>query len=101
MMGHSFQDAIAKTREAMGTLLDPYITTHLINYLSNKKRGAAITSKKISIEELKSGMVLEEDVYSVSGIKILPKGIKLNDRMVEIIRERNIVDPIVGGVAIR
>jgi len=44
---------------------------------------------------------LEEDVYSVSGIKILPKGIKLNDRMVEIIKERNIVDPIVGGVAIR
>ena len=101
MMGHSFQDAIAKIREAIGTLLDPYITTHLINYLSDKKRGAAITSKKISIEELKSGMVLEEDVYSVSGIKILPKGIKLNDRMVEIIKERNIVDPIVGGVAIR
>jgi len=100
MMGCSFQEVIQKIREAMGTKLDPHITTYLINYLSDKKREPSDFFKKIPIEELESGMVLEDDIYSISGIKILPKGIKLNDRMIEIIKERNIADPIVGGVAI-
>ncbi|MCX5815763.1 MAG: response regulator [Proteobacteria bacterium] len=99
MMGLSSQEVIEQIRSAMNTKLDPVISTYLVNYLMENEKGFSISKNKIPIEELKAGMVLEEDLYSVSGIKILPKGVVLTERMVEIILERDIVDPIVGGVS--
>jgi len=100
MMGHSLHEVIEKIRDAMNTKLDPIISTHLAHYLMDKEKGYSSDTKKISVEELRAGMVLEDDLYSVSGVKILPKGVVLKDRMIEIINERNIVDPIVGGISI-
>jgi response regulator RpfG family c-di-GMP phosphodiesterase len=99
MMGLPSQEVIEQIRSAMNTKLDPVIATYLVNYLMENEKGLSISKNKIQVEELQAGMVLEEDLYSVSGIKILPKGVVLTERMVEIILERNIVDPIVGGVS--
>ena len=99
MMGLPSQEVIEQIRSAMNTKLDPVISTYLVNYLMENEKGSSISKNKVQVEELKAGMVLEEDLYSASGIKILPKGIMLTKRMVEIILERNIVDPIVGGVS--
>ncbi|MCX5810602.1 MAG: response regulator [Proteobacteria bacterium] len=100
MMGLSSQEVIEQIRSAMNTKLDPVISTYLVNYLMENEKGFSVSKNKIPIEELKAGMVLEEDLYSASGIKILPKGVVLTERMVKIILERNIVDPIVGGVSV-
>ncbi|HOL04625.1 MAG TPA: hypothetical protein PLM23_02225 [Syntrophorhabdaceae bacterium] len=45
-------------------------------------------------------MVVAEDVFSLSGVKIMPKGMRLNDRIITFVKERNIIDPIVGGIYI-
>jgi len=100
MLGHSLQEVIEHIRSAMNTKLDPVISTYLVNYLMENKKGFSISKNKIPIEELKAGMVLEDDIYSASGVKILPKGASLTERIVEIILKRNLVDPVVGGVSV-
>jgi len=42
----------------------------------------------------------KEDVYASSGIKLVPKGIRVQEKMLAIIMERNKTDPIIGGIYI-
>ena len=45
-------------------------------------------------------MVVAEDVYAASGIKLLPKGTRIQEKTLTLLMERHAIDPILGGVYI-
>jgi hypothetical protein len=73
---------------------------HFIDYLSSRDEHLFSNTCRLGVDELKEGMILAEDVYSSNGIKLLPKGARLQEWMIRILTERNYVDPIIGGVRV-
>ncbi len=98
--GRSYEDAIDGVRYAMHTALDPRVANPLIEFLYEHAKSGDNRRLKLSVEALEPGMVVAEDVYASSGIKLIPKGVKLQERMLSLLIERNKTDPIVGGVYI-
>ena len=84
----------------MHTILDQTIANLLIEFVIAESRNRSTDKEKVPIDELAAGMVLAEDVYGASGIKLLPKGVRLQEKMLALLRERNATDAIVGGVYI-
>jgi len=100
MSGQGRDEIIEGLRLSVNTKLDPVIASHAINYFIESKTDKPFEERIIPIDDLKSGMVVAEDVFSLSGVKIMPKGMRLNDRIITFVKERNIIDPIVGGIYI-
>lgn len=100
MSGKNTDEIIEGLRLAMNTKLDPLIASYAINYFIENRDKGQVRGSNIGIEELKPGMVIEEDAFSLSGVKILTKGMRLNERIIDIVKNRNISDPIVGGIYI-
>ena len=50
--------------------------------------------------ELENEMILAEDIYTKSGMFLLPKGARLSNNMIKRIIKINNLDPIKGGVTI-
>jgi len=96
----SYEEAIETVRLSMNTKLDPVIATHFLNYLVENRCDRTREIMNIAIEDLKPGMIVAEDVFSATGVKIIPKDITLNERILNIILERHGVDPILGGIYI-
>lgn len=96
--GLSSDEVIRRIKGSLNKALDPFIADHLINYLEEQDRTPLTKKTRFNIDDLKTGMVLAEDVYSANGIKLLPKGVMLQEKMIKIIAERNSSDPIIGGV---
>lgn len=98
--GASYEETVETIRSSMNTKLDPIIASFLLNYLVENKTEKTREIINISIEELKPGMIVAEDVFSLTGVKIMPKDITVNERILNILLERHEVDPIIGGVYI-
>jgi hypothetical protein len=96
--GFSTEEVIDHIKESLNKALDPSVAHHLINYLEEWDRTLLNKKTRFNVDELKTGMILAEDVYSASGIKLLPKGVALQEKMIKILTERNAADPIIGGV---
>jgi putative two-component system response regulator len=96
--GFSNEQAIEQIRLFMNKTLDPEVATHLADYLIKNDNVLSNNKEKIPVEDLKTGMIVAEDIYSSNGAKILPKNVKIEDWMLNIITQRDIVDPIIGGV---
>jgi response regulator RpfG family c-di-GMP phosphodiesterase len=96
--GFSTEEVIEHIKLSLNKALDPTIADHLISFLEERDKSLLANKSRMSLEELKEGMTLAEDVYSVNGIKLLPKGVTMQGRMIKILNERNSVDPIIGGV---
>ena len=52
------------------------------------------------MDELTPGMVIAEDVYAASGVKLLPRGVQLRDKTLALLQQRNETDPVLGGIYI-
>jgi len=96
--GYSTDGVIGHIKSYLNKALDPYVADHLINFLEEQDKGLFIKKSRLNIDELKTGMTLAEDVYSASGIKLLPKGVTIQEKMIKILTERNSADPIIGGI---
>jgi len=94
------EDVVDHARLSMHTILDQTIANLLIEFVIAESRNRSTDKEKVPIDELAAGMVLAEDVYGASGIKLLPKGVQLQEKMLALLRERNATDAIVGGVYI-
>ncbi len=64
-----------------------------------KRRGKENAQTKIS--ELKSGMILANNIYTKSGAKILSDGVSLTDAKIEKIKSMAESDPIIGTIYIQ
>lgn len=96
--GFSTEEVIDHIKESLNKVLDPSVADHLINYLEEQDCTLLTKKSRFNVDELKTGMILAEDVYSASGIKLLPKGVALQEKMIKILTERNSADPIIGGI---
>jgi response regulator RpfG family c-di-GMP phosphodiesterase len=99
--GHPKEDIIREIRQSANKILDPFIATSLAEFIIENDKDFSTIKYKIRIEELEAGMVIAEDVYAISGVKLLPKGTKLLEHMLQVLMERNNRDPIIGGVYIQ
>jgi len=100
MENSSYEESIEAVRLSMNKKLDPVIASHLLNYLIENRSDKTREIINISVEALKPGMIVAEDVFSITGVKIIPKDITINERILNIILERHSVDPIIGGIYI-
>lgn len=96
--GFSTEGVIEHIKSSLNKVLDPTIADHLINVLEERDKSMLANKTRLSLDELKTGMTLAEDVYSANGIKLLPKGVVIQEKMIRILSERNSVDPIIGGI---
>jgi response regulator RpfG family c-di-GMP phosphodiesterase len=99
--GHPKEEVIREIRQSANKILDPFIATSLGEFIIENDKDFSTIKYKIRIEELEAGMIIAEDVYAISGVKLLPKGTKLLEHMLQVLMERNNRDPIIGGVYIQ
>ncbi len=96
--GSGRDDILREIRQSANRILDPTVASSLVEYIIENDQEFARDKCKIALEELKSGMVIAEDIYAASGVKLIPKNVKIQDRMIQVLMERNDTDPIIGGV---
>ncbi len=96
----SVEGMVDRIRLSMHTILDQTIANLLIEFVLAESGNIDPDKVKVPIDELATGMVIAEDVYAASGIKLLPKGVQLQEKMLALLQERNATDAIVGGVYI-
>jgi len=96
--GHPKEEIIQEIRQSANKLIAPSIATFLAEFIIESDKDFSINKYKVRIGELEAGMVIAEDVYAASGVKLIPKGIKLQEHMLQVLMERNSRDPIIGGV---
>jgi len=97
--GGSVQKTIEFMQKGVRSRYQPQIYQLLTEYTSEIPEKLMVDDKiKITIFDLKEGMVLAHDLYTSAGIKLLPKGANIKEYMIEKIISHNSRDPIVGGV---
>lgn len=88
--------------EQAGTLYDPLVIVHLRATLETagtpKSAGVRLY---LPVPELQVGMVLAEDLYTDSGMKLLSRGTVLSTAALEVIVRRHGQEPMYRGVAIQ
>jgi response regulator RpfG family c-di-GMP phosphodiesterase len=74
----SAEEAVAHIRQERGSAYDPNLADSFIPFISEwtEKRGSE--SSDISIEELKPGMYLEDDIILTNGLLLVPNGTVLD-----------------------
>jgi hypothetical protein len=88
--------------ERAGTAYDPLVLVHLAAVVEGlQASGGAARSATIPISELREGMVLAEDLYTESGVKLLKRGTVLTAAALDTIRRRHRFEPILRGAAVR
>lgn len=98
--GYATEDIILEMKLAVNKALDPEVASHCIDFLIEKNKGQSANKQRIKLDELQPGMVIAEDIYSSSGLKLLPRGVTIQERILQVITERNRRDPIIGAIYI-
>ncbi|MDD3845963.1 MAG: response regulator [Syntrophorhabdaceae bacterium] len=96
--GYDRDDILREIRQSANRILDPTVASSLAEHIVENDREFAVNKCKIALDELKPGMVIAEDIYAASGVKLIPKHVKVQDRMLQVLLDRNDSDPIIGGV---
>lgn len=96
--GTTTEVVVLHVQEAMNRILDPVVAAEFETFLIQNDRFFSKGKVKLTIDGLREGMVLAEDIYSLGGVKLLPKGVRLKERMLSLIRERSATDPVLGGI---
>jgi response regulator RpfG family c-di-GMP phosphodiesterase len=96
--GYSVEAIVEQIRLSMHTILDQRIANLIIEFLLSGNTKVDGDKVKVPVDKLTAGMVLAEDVYGASGVKLLPKGVRLQEKLLALLRERHATDPIIGGV---
>jgi response regulator RpfG family c-di-GMP phosphodiesterase len=98
-VGGSAEKTLAVLQKGNRTRYQPQLLQLLIEFTSDLPSSFNQDDKqKITIFDLKEGMILAHDLYTSAGIKLLPKGANIKEYMIEKIISHNSRDPIVGGV---
>lgn len=97
--GGSIEKTLEHMQKGARSKYQPQILQLLTEYTTEIPGSLIVDDKiKITIFDLKEGMILAHDLYTSAGIKLLPKGANIKEYMIEKIISHNSRDPIVGGV---
>jgi response regulator RpfG family c-di-GMP phosphodiesterase len=96
---NSVEKVLEIMERGVRTKYQPQMFQFLSEYLSEVPNAAlANNTVKINLFELKEGMVLDRDLFTTAGIKLLPKSAIIKEFMIERIISHNTRDPIAGGI---
>lgn len=85
-----------------GTRYDPLVIVHLRSVLEDAGTlPHSVPRVVLPVPELQVGMILAEDLYTDSGMKLLSRGTVLTPAALEIILRRHAQEPMYRGVAIQ
>jgi response regulator RpfG family c-di-GMP phosphodiesterase len=98
--GCAIDAIIEQVHLAIHSVLEQRIANLLIEFLREHNVKPETNKLKLRVDDLKPGMVIAEDVYAASGVKLLPKGVQLRDKTLALLLERNETDPVLGGIYI-
>jgi hypothetical protein len=98
--GCAIDVVIEQVHLAIHSALEQNIANLLIEFLREHNVKPETNKLKLCVDELKPGMVIAEDVYAASGVKLLHKGVQLRDKTLAVLMERNETDPVLGGIYI-
>jgi response regulator RpfG family c-di-GMP phosphodiesterase len=96
--GYSSEGIVERIRSSMHSVLDQGIANLLIEFILSQEKKEGPQETKIPLDELVPGMVIAEDIFAASGVKLLPKGVELQEKTLALLWDRNATDPIIGGV---
>ena len=99
--GYPRNEIVERIRLSANKVIAPSIATYLAEFIIEGERDFSNTRHKLRVEELQAGMVIVEDVFASTGVKLIPKGVRLNEHMLQVLMERNNRDPIIGGVYVQ
>ena len=94
------EEILQQIRLSINRALDPQMAAYLEDFLVENDKSFSSSRHKVRLEELKVGMVVAEDVYTLSGFKLLPRGFRLQERILQLLIDHSYSDPILGGVYI-
>lgn len=90
---------IESVKKARATILDPRITQLLEEYLYLTNDPLWLNDKRqVNVYELQDGMVLANDLYTGTGIKLLQKGFVITQSTAEKILSHHNNDPIINNI---
>ena len=93
---------LERMAEQSGTLYDPLVVVHLRAVIESASSPVSAGHRLyLPVPELKVGMVLAEDLYTDSGIKLLSRGTTLSGAALDVIVRRHGQEPMYRGVAIQ
>ncbi|MDD5088480.1 MAG: hypothetical protein PHI18_06755 [bacterium] len=95
------RDVLAALESGRGTLYDPLLVKLIANYhAADEEEPTAPRTHWVRLTELEEGMVIAEDVWSRTGMKIIPNGTRLTKHILSILRQFP-VHPSIDSVRVR
>ncbi|MFN8358754.1 MAG: response regulator [Candidatus Kapaibacterium sp.] len=96
------QDTLAIIQRDSKRLYDHRIVLLLAEYISRQSGSLAHSaSRPVQFQDLRDGMVLARDVYTNSGLKLLPADAVLSSKTIERILTHASTDPIIGNIYVK
>ena len=91
-------EIVRQVKLSISRTLDPKVAVHLEAFLAEKDNSFSSDRQKLRLEELKPGMVVADDVYTLSGFKLLSRGFRLEEKILQLLVDHSCTDPILGGL---
>jgi response regulator RpfG family c-di-GMP phosphodiesterase len=100
--GLSPRETLEEMAEHVGTLYDPLVIAHLQAIVeSTKETDPPFSRVHVPIPDLSEGMVLAEDLYTDSGVKLLARGTSLTRANLSAIQGRSRFDATLQTAVVR
>ena len=101
-LGTPPSQVLERMAEHAGTIYDPLVIVHLRTAIESAGSPATTATRVyLPIPELQAGMVLAEDLYTDSGMKLLSRSTVLSAAALEVILRRHAQEPMYRGVGIQ
>lgn len=98
----SADDALEKIKQGSRRLYDPKVVLFFEQYLLEyRELEGSMFEKPIQLQDLKEGLIVSRDVYTYSGMKLLPAGVTLNSKTIQMLISHNTTDPILGNIWVK
>ncbi|MFZ5433321.1 MAG: HD-GYP domain-containing protein [Calditrichota bacterium] len=98
--GYSAVEVLDILDRGRGSLYDPLLVKLIENYHASEKDNVQQRATRwVRVSELAEGMILAEDVWSRTGMKIIPRGTRLTPHILKILHQFP-VDPVLDSVRI-
>jgi putative two-component system response regulator len=97
----SVDEIMNRLEERRGSCYDPMVIVQLQEMLaSGPQRELRDSRIRLAVLDLQAGMVLAEDLCTDSGLKLLARGTRLSAPVLETIRRRHRLEPLLEGATI-
>ncbi|NOZ24682.1 MAG: response regulator [Nitrospirae bacterium] len=99
---NAIQVALKSVKDGLGSRFDPALYRHIKASAEETYAEVMIKTDVVELElhpdNLQAGMIISRDVYSGTGLLLLSKGLRLNEKNIQAIRRYYRIDPSRSGV---